>query len=93
MQQPARYCLFALLVFACLLFAGTVLEILLLLCVVRGVSAFSGMLKAKPVPVAEVEAELSRLARISRLDGPPHLVLESHNGRCYGARHAFRGIR
>jgi len=60
----ARHCLFALLVFACLLFTGTVLEILFCLCVVWSVFAFSRMVK--PVPVAEIEVELLKLARISR---------------------------
>jgi hypothetical protein len=61
--MPARYFLFALLVFTCLLFAGAVLTILIFMCAVWGLSA---MLEGPRVPVAEIEAELSRLAQISR---------------------------
>ena len=64
--MPARHCLFTLLVFAALLYTGTVLTILIFLCAAWGVCAFIQMVTAKPIPVAEAEAELSRLAQISR---------------------------
>jgi hypothetical protein len=66
MPQAARNLLFALLVFASLLFTGTVLTILILMSALWCVSAFIRMLKARPVSVAEIEAELSRLARVNR---------------------------
>jgi hypothetical protein len=70
-MQAARHSLFALLVFASLLFVGTVLEILFFLCALWGVSAFSRMVTAKQVSVAVVEAELSRLVQISRSGARP----------------------
>jgi len=70
-MQAARHLVFALLVFACLLFAGTVLEILFCLCVLWGVSAFGRMVTGSPVSNPEIEAELSRLAQISRRHGQP----------------------
>jgi hypothetical protein len=65
-MQAARFCISGLLVFASLLFTGTVLTILLFLCALWCVSAVSRMLKATPVSIPEIEAELSRLAHISR---------------------------
>ena len=65
-MQPARHCISALLVFACLLFAELALDFLLFLWFVWGVSALSRMVKGSPVSIPEIEAELSRLARVSR---------------------------
>jgi hypothetical protein len=65
-MQAARHCLFALLVFATLLFTGMVLTILIFLCALWCVSAIARMVTVTLVSVAEIEAELSRLAKISR---------------------------